>query len=435
MLAMRQDALNIDRHIFDGILIRALRKISSQKQLDIRKVQIHPLCTSEEAKTFQEGGVLRYSTNWYLGNYLGAIQNWVKLQESLKLHSEDASADPEAPSKILYSIVGLHAITMPQDPKVLKRERREALACLLACGLGPGADLQSQGKRATLFFQEEVPEHAELAWYFNTLTGVGKLQRMTTWKSKLAIAAAEGGDSATESVKSEENLRLGLLAYPVLQAADILLYKSTHVPVGEDQQQHLELSRDIADSFNHRFGKTFPLPQHMIAPTKRVLSLTDPSQKMSKSAPNPASRILITDTPEQIHKKIRGAVTDNDRSVTFDPIERKGLANLLSILSACQSDLPPGGDTQRSLNADEVPHPDLLAAQLTAQGISGHAQLKSIVADAVITKLQPIREGYARLKEDVAYLRQVASIGREEARNTACRTMEEVRKRVGLDSI
>ncbi|KAJ9125511.1 hypothetical protein QFC22_000472 [Naganishia vaughanmartiniae] len=344
---------------------------------------------------------------------------------------------------------------MPQDPKVLKRERREALACLLACGLGPGGDLQSQGKRATLFFQEEVPEHAELAWYFNTLTGVGKLQRMTTWKvcrqdasvdpavmlmytfrlikSKLSIAATDGGDNV-DSMKSEENLRLGLLAYPVLQAADILLYKSTHVPVGEDQQQHLELSRDIAESFNHRFGKTFPLPQHMIAPTKRVLSLTDPSQKMSKSAPNPASRILITDTPEQIRKKIRGAVTDNDRSVTFDPIERKGIANLLSILSACQSDLLCG-DTARSLNAEEALHPDLLAAQLTAEGISGHAQLKSIVADAVITKLQPIREEYARLKEDVVYLRQVAAIGREEARSMAGKTMEEVRKRVGLDSI
>jgi tryptophanyl-tRNA synthetase len=155
---------------------------------------------------------------------------------------------------------------------------------------------------------------------------------------------------------------------------------------------------------------------------------------MSKSAPNPASRILITDTPEQIRKKIRGAVTDNDRSITFDPIERKGVANLLSILSACQSDLP-GGDTQGNLNANETLHPDLIATQLTAQGISGHAQLKSIVADAVITKLQPIRQEYTRLKEDVVYLRQVAAMGREEARNTASRTMEEVRKRVGLDSI
>lgn len=165
-----------------------------------------------------------------------------------------------------------------------------------------------------------------------------------------------------------------------------------------------------------------------------MLSLTDPSQKMSKSAPNPASRILITDTPEQIRKKIRGAVTDNDRTVTFDPIERKGVANLLSILSACQSDLP-GGDTADSLKADETLHPDLLASQLTAQGISGHAQLKTIVADAIITKLQPIREEYARLKEDVVYLRQIAAIGRDEARNTAGKTMEEVRKRVGLDSI
>lgn len=155
---------------------------------------------------------------------------------------------------------------------------------------------------------------------------------------------------------------------------------------------------------------------------------------MSKSAPNPASRILVTDTPEQIRKKIKGAVTDTDRSVTFDPVERRGVANLLSILSACQSQSPiTSGDT--GLPTQEDVHPDILAAQLTAQGISGHAQLKAIVADAVVEKLALIREEYMRLREDVTYLREVAALGRDEARSAATRTMEEVRKRVGLDSI
>lgn len=165
-----------------------------------------------------------------------------------------------------------------------------------------------------------------------------------------------------------------------------------------------------------------------------MLSLTDPSQKMSKSAPNPASRILVTDTPEQIRKKIRGAVTDSDRSVTFDPVERRGVANLLSILSACQNQSALTGN-DANVVAEEDVHPEILASHLTAQGISGHAQLKMIVADAVIEKLAPIREEYMRLREDVTYLRQVAALGRDEARSAAARTMEEVRKRVGLDSI
>lgn len=155
---------------------------------------------------------------------------------------------------------------------------------------------------------------------------------------------------------------------------------------------------------------------------------------MSKSAPNPASRILVTDTPEQIRKKIKGAVTDTDRSVTFDPAERRGVANLLSILSACQGRSPVASNTVEVATQEDV-HPEVLAARLTAQGISGHAQLKAIVADAVIEKLAPIREEYMRLREDVSYLREVAALGRDEARSAAARTMEEVRKRVGLDSI
>lgn len=155
---------------------------------------------------------------------------------------------------------------------------------------------------------------------------------------------------------------------------------------------------------------------------------------MSKSAPNPSSRILITDTPEQIRKKIKGAVTDNDRSVTFDPVERRGVSNLLSILSACQAATPAGVDPMTPVSQEDT-HPDILVAELTRQGISGHAQLKGIVADAVVEKLAPIRDEYARLREDVSYLRQVAALGRDDARSAAARTMAEVRRKVGLDAI
>ena len=155
---------------------------------------------------------------------------------------------------------------------------------------------------------------------------------------------------------------------------------------------------------------------------------------MSKSAPNPSSRILITDTPEQIRKKIKGAVTDNDRSITYDPVERRGVSNLLSILGACHATTPTAGNFATSISQEDI-HPDILAAELTRQGISGHAQLKGIVADAIIEKLAPIRAEYARLREDVPYLRQVAALGRDEARDAAARTMAEVRRKVGLDAI
>ncbi|KAG7570978.1 hypothetical protein FFLO_01072 [Filobasidium floriforme] len=381
-----------------------------------------------------------------LGNYLGAIQNWIDLQSR--------SYTSPNPPRILYSIVGLHAITLPQDPKKLREERKDALACLLACGLGPGS--KSAGSSSSvrreepiLFFQEDVPEHAELAWYLNTLVGVGRLQRMTTWKSKLSIARPNGQGLTAAEEEAEESLKLGLLAYPVLQAADVMLYKSTIIPVGEDQQQHLELARDIAQTFNHRFGEVFPLPRHVITPSKRVLSLTDPSQKMSKSAPNPNSRILITDPPEVIVKKIRGAVTDSERTLTWDPEERRGVSNLLRILDACQGlqgqgqgvDAAPTvpADQEQDL-ANETPDDHTirmsnLTSRLSAEGISSHAQLKSLVSESIIEKLRGIREEYLKVRGDEAYLSSVAQEGRERAREVAGRTMGEVRRKVGLSSI
>ncbi|TCD64686.1 Tryptophan--tRNA ligase, mitochondrial [Steccherinum ochraceum] len=226
----------------------------------------------------------------HLGNYLGALLNWVRLQQD---------AGPE--DRLIFSIVGWHALTLPQNPRELSNARRDALAVLLAIGIDP--------KRSILFHQDENPHHTELSWLFNCLTPVGKLRRMTTWKSRLAVSR----NANDESEVDESLLNAGLLTYPVLQAADILAYKATHVPVGEDQKQHLELARDIADTFNRTFkGKSrlFPLPEFVATPTRRVLSLKDPTSKMSKSSPDVQSRILLTDSTAQIKSKIRGAVTD-----------------------------------------------------------------------------------------------------------------------------
>ncbi|EJU05865.1 tryptophanyl-tRNA synthetase [Dacryopinax primogenitus] len=330
----------------------------------------------------------------HLGNYLGAIQNWVQLQDT-------ASAN----DKILYCIVGYHAITLPQDPVHLETERFNMLASLLACGIDPSKSL--------LYNQDQVPEHTELAWILNCITPMGWLYRMTTWKSKLAVAR----NANSEEEVNESMLNLGLLAYPVLQAADILLHKSTHIPVGEDQTQHLELAQDIARAFNHKFNTDiFPIPQQLSTPTKRVLSLRDPSQKMSKSAPSEKSRILITDDPAAISAKIRGAVTDSNPDITFDPTGRPGVSNLLSMLAAC---------TTESSVAD---------LDSTAQLYRGKQiqDLKRDVADAIIARVEPIRTEYERLRKDLAWLRDVSQAGDQEARGRVGQTMSEVKKILGL---
>ncbi|KAG9050805.1 Tryptophan--tRNA ligase, mitochondrial [Tulasnella sp. UAMH 9824] len=292
---------------------------------------------------------------------------------------------------------------MPQDPKVLREDRLNSLACLLAVGIDP--------KRSILFLQDQIPEHAELAWILNCITPMGKLQRMTTWKSKLAVSR----NANSEDEVSDSLLNLGLFAYPVLQTADILLYKATHVPVGEDQQQHLELSRDLADLFN-RTQKTniFPLPQHIITPAKRILSLRDPTQKMSKSAPNPKSRILITDNYSQIQAKVRSAVTDSTPSISYDPENRPGVANLLTILASCS-------DSSKSVAE--------LAQEYSSKN---HAELKADVTEAVERLVGPIRENYRRIRNDEAWLRQVSNDGIRRAREIATQTMDQVKHQIGL---
>lgn len=253
---------------------------------------------------------------------------------------------------------------------------------------------------------------------------------MTTWKSKLATAknVAEGTEI------DDKDLSLGLFAYPVLQAADILLYKATHVPVGEDQIQHLELSRDLADVYNRKFSKRFfPLPAHIITPTKRVLSLRDPSSKMSKSAPDANSRILITDTPEQVERKIRKAVTDAEQTLAYSPTDRPGVSNLLSILAALR---PANSSNAGSAGAEEggpTEWADRLNAEIKATGASSGQHLKATLTEAVVETLKPIQAELEKLRKDPGYLQQVEQLGKEKAQTVAQRTMAQVRTSVGLD--
>ncbi|KAI0085947.1 tryptophanyl-tRNA synthetase [Irpex rosettiformis] len=325
----------------------------------------------------------------HLGNFLGALQNWVKLQRD---------AQPE--DDMIFSIVGWHSLTLPQDPKALSIARRDMLAVLLAIGLDP--------QKSTIFHQDENRHHVELGWLFNCITPMGKLRRMTTWKGRLA-ASRNAND---ESEVDESMLNAGLFTYPVLQAADILLYKATHVPVGEDQKQHLELARDIGDTFNRTFGRIFPLPEYVATPTRRVLSLKDPSSKMSKSSPDVSSRILLTDTDTQIKSKIRSAVTDSIREISYDPVSRPGTSNLLTILAAC---------TDEDVSDVAVRYAD-----------KGHGALKSDVASAVSDLLREPREEFERLSKDPGYLEQIAKEGAEKAQARSEGTIRKVRKLVGL---
>ncbi|KAI5997248.1 hypothetical protein F5J12DRAFT_339576 [Pisolithus orientalis] len=328
----------------------------------------------------------------HLGNYLGALSNWVKLQKT---------ADPD--DTLLFSIVGWHALTLPQDPAVLRSARDDMLAVLLAIGLDP--------ERSVLFHQDHNLHHVELCWILNCLTPVGKLRRTTTWKSRLATSR----NATSEAEVDESLLNSGLFTYPVLQAADVLIYRATHVPVGEDQQQHIELTRDLAEIFNRTFKgqkPLFPLPIYVNAPSKRILSLRDPTSKMSKSSPDTASRILLSDAASQIKSKIRAAVTDSIPGITYDPVSRPGTSNLLTILAACTGS-----------NAQDI------AGIYTSKG---HGQLKNDVADAVEELLKGPRSEFERIRHEKAFLDEVARKGASKAIVYSGATMEDVKRRIGL---
>ncbi|CAG8971927.1 hypothetical protein HYALB_00003262 [Hymenoscyphus albidus] len=348
------------------------------------------LSTPQNAQTIFSG--IQPTGVPHIGNYLGALQNWVSLQNS--------AAES---TKLLYSIVDLHAITVPQDPETLRMCKRTSLASLIAVGLDP--------ERSILFYQSAVSAHSELMWILSCTASMGYLSRMTQWKSKLSL------DENTSPLdeKSKSKLKLGLFSYPVLQAADILVHRATHVPVGDDQSQHLEFARECVTNFNHAYGPNLVEPNTILSPAKRIMSLQSPSQKMSKSAPDPNSRILITDTPTKIKKTIMNAITDSQNSVTYDP-ERLGVFNLLNLWSYCD----PG---QRSAQQ--------LAATIEGQELK---VLKARVMESVTEKLEGVRSRYEKVleEEEGRYLDFVAREGARKARESAEETMVLVREAVGF---
>lgn len=312
-----------------------------------------------------------------LGNYLGALRNWARLQDDYNAY---------------YCVVDMHAITVKQDPAALRRRSIETAALLLALGIDP--------ERSTLFIQSHVPSHAELMWVLACSTQMGELNRMTQFKDK--------------SARHADNINAGLFTYPVLMAADILLYKSHLIPVGADQKQHVELARDIAIRFNRNFGDTFVVPDPYIPPVGgRIMGLQDPTKKMSKSDPNPNGYIALLDEPDVIVKKCKRAVTDCENLIAYDP-ERPGVTNLLSIYCSC---------TDKKMEE----------AVAEFEG-KGYGHLKMAVAEAVVETLKPVQQEYARILADTEYLNAMIKKGAEKARATASATVAEVYAKVGFDS-
>jgi tryptophanyl-tRNA synthetase len=309
----------------------------------------------------------------HLGNYLGAIRNFVVDQ-----HEHDS----------LFCIVDLHALTVPQDPEALRAKTVELANLYLACGLDPEV--------CTLFVQSHVHEHTELTWLLECTASYGELRRMTQFKDKS---------------ESNEFVSAGLLTYPVLMAADILLYDADRVPVGEDQRQHLELTRDVASRFNARYGETFVVPQAAISKVAaKVMDLQTPTAKMSKSSDSPQGTVLLLDEPAVIERKIKRAVTDTDTDVRFDPATKPGVTNLLSILGAATGEDPAA-----------------LAARYSQYG-----PLKADAAAAVIEALRPVQARYAELAADPATTAKVLQHGAEKAQEVAARTLARARDAVGL---
>ncbi len=322
-------------------------------------------------------GIQPTAHSFHLGNYLGAIRQYVALQDT-----RDA----------VYCVVDLHAITMPHDPAQLARRTRIAAAQLFGAGLDPD--------RCIVFVQSHVPEHAELGWVLGCLTGYGEASRMTQFKDK----AAHGG-AAQASV--------GLFSYPILQAADILLYQTDQVPVGEDQRQHLELSRDLANRFNHRFGPTFTVPAAYIVPgVAKITDLQDPAAKMSKSSSSDQGIVNVLDEPDVIRRKIRRAVTDPGSGIQADETNKPGITNLLRIYSAL------AGETVGELESRYAG--------------AGYGDFKKDLAEVVVDAFAPIRERTEKMLADEAALDRLLAQGAERARPLARQTMAVVNDRVGF---
>lgn len=311
-----------------------------------------------------------------LGNYLGAIDNWVKMQEEYNCY---------------YMIANLHSLTVRNDPEELKNNTLKILAMYIAAGLDP--------EKNTIFIQSQVKEHSELGWILDCYTYMGELSRMTQFKDK--------------SSKHADNINAGLFTYPALMAADILLYKADLVPVGQDQLQHLEITRDLAERFNNLYGETFVIPEGFVRKSSaKIMGLQDPTSKMSKTASNLNDVIFLEDEPDEIRKKFKKAVTDSENVVKFDPENKPGVSNLMQIYSSITGK-----------NMDEI--------EEEFAG-SGYGNFKTKVAETVVEKIEPIQNRYKELLNNKTYLEEIYNKGAEKARTLASKTLREVKDKIGI---
>ncbi|HDL75091.1 MAG TPA: tryptophan--tRNA ligase [bacterium] len=310
----------------------------------------------------------------HIGNYLGAIKQWIKLQEE---------------HECIFFITDLHSLTIPYDPKTLQKRIIEAATNYLACGIDP--------EKCIIFIQSDVKEHTELCWLLNTVTPVGELERMTQYKEK--------------SKQFKKNVNAGLLDYPVLQAADILLYETDIVPVGKDQIQHIELTRTIARKFNQRFGKTFKIPKSILLKKGKIMALNNPNKKMSKSSPETC--LFLFDKPSTIKKKIMSAVTDTGKEIKYDQIKKPGISNLLTIYNLI---------TNKSIKSLEKEFKN-----------KGYAIFKKSLTQELINFLKPIQEKKKELERRKTYVEEILLIGAKRAKIIASSTIQKTRKKMGLE--
>ncbi len=311
-----------------------------------------------------------------LGNYLGAIKNWVKLQDEYHCY---------------YCVVDMHAITVRQDPAELRKRTLDVAAIYMASGIDP--------KKSVIYVQSHVPQHAELCWILNCYTYLGELSRMTQYKDKAA--------------KHQDNLNSGLFTYPVLMAADILLYQTDLVPVGSDQKQHVEITRDIAIRFNRLYGDVFTIPEPYIGQSgARIMSLQEPESKMSKSDPNPNGYISIIDDPDTICRKIKRAVTDSDGEIRLDAEKKPGITNLLGIYAAC-CEISPKQAEEEFIGKN-------------------YGLLKEKVSEAVIGRLAPLQEKFKQIRSEKGYLEDILHENAQTAQQAAIRTLRKVHKKIGF---
>ena len=316
------------------------------------------------------------TNNLTIGNYIGAIRNWVDLQNGYDCY---------------FAIANMHAITVRQNPAELRQKTLALLALYIACGVDP--------EKCVLYLQSHVPAHAELAWVLNTFTYVGEMERMTQYKDK--------------SSRHADNINMGLMDYPVLMAADILLYQADVVPVGLDQRQHLEIARDIAQRFNNALSPTFKVPEGLyVKKKKKINDLQEPSKKMSKSAENPNGSVFMSDDKDTVIRKFRRAVTDSDSDIRYAPEEKPGVSNLLSIYSVFSGK-------------------SVAEAEKEFAG-AGYGEFKLAVGEAVAEKLEPLQKEQDRLLGDKAYLDGVLRSGMERAARAAGRTLKKVYKKIGF---